>query len=171
MANTPATSQPGRPAIDWDEAFAFYASLPPAQRSYQRVATEFGVSVRTVEKHGLAEGWKERVQAIRRNAAAETERTLAHAQAEQAEKYLKLIEGTLIGYADRLRRGEMRMTPADLERLHRLSQELTNPSSDRQPSTTGEAPARSAEHLAEVLAALEAAGALKAFGLTLEPRQ
>ena len=38
----------GRPAIDWEQAFAFYASLPAERRSYQAVADKFGVSVRTV---------------------------------------------------------------------------------------------------------------------------
>ena len=49
---------------------------------------------------------------------------LWQARVEQIGKTIRLIDASLIGYAEKLRRGEVRMTPADLERLHRLHQQL-----------------------------------------------
>lgn len=40
-------SDRGRPACDWEQAFVYWAALPPERRSYAAVAAEFGVSART----------------------------------------------------------------------------------------------------------------------------
>ena len=158
----------GRPAIDWEQAFAYYASLQPDGRCYQAVADEFGVSVRTVEKHGRNEQWKQRLQAIKTQAAAEINRALGQARAEHLVDLAKLIEASLIGYAEKLRRGDVRMGPADLDRLHKLwrqlSDELNQPS---EPASTDPAPAatRPAEHTAAVIEALIETGTLAALGL------
>ena len=52
-ANRKPGSNRGRAAVDWQRAFQFYAAVPPAERDYRRVAEEYRVSVRTVERHGL----------------------------------------------------------------------------------------------------------------------
>ncbi|HEV2590450.1 MAG TPA: hypothetical protein VGU02_01030, partial [Gaiellaceae bacterium] len=52
-------SNSGRATIDWQQAFLFYVSLPPEQRDYQTVADEFGVSRRTVERHGRTDRWQQ----------------------------------------------------------------------------------------------------------------
>src|SRR5712691_6354934 len=101
----------GRPAIDWEQAFTFYASLPAERRSYQAVADQFGVSVRTVEKHGRQDKWKQRLRGINAQVAAETNNSLSQSRAEQIGKLVKLIDATLIAYADKLRRGDLRMSP------------------------------------------------------------
>ena len=41
-----------RSKIDWDEAFAFYASLGPA-RTYGEVASKYGVSEGAVRKRAI----------------------------------------------------------------------------------------------------------------------
>jgi hypothetical protein len=63
-------SDRGRAALDWNQAFLFYAGLPPEQRSYAAVAAEFGVSARTVERHGRKERWRERAHELDREATA-----------------------------------------------------------------------------------------------------
>ena len=35
-------SNRGRPALDWNQAFLYYAALPPEQRDYATVAAELG---------------------------------------------------------------------------------------------------------------------------------
>ena len=55
--------------MDWGEAFVDYASLPDGRRTYRAVAERFGVSVRTVERHGHEGRWRERVQQHKRDAA------------------------------------------------------------------------------------------------------
>lgn len=156
----------GRVAIDWEEAFAYYASLPPRERSYSTVATEFGVSQRTVERHGREEGWRKRLRSIGKQVAVETDSALVEAHKAHREKVIKLLEATFIGYAEKLRQGEMRMTPADLERLHRLFQQLADdPGPHEAGSTRAVAPIRSEEHVQDVLDALADCGALAALGL------
>jgi hypothetical protein len=159
----------GRAAIDWEQAFAFYAALPPHQRCYQAVADRFGVSVRTVEKHGRNDHWKQRLQSINAHATAEADAALGEARAEHLVNIAKLIEASLIGYAEELRRGEVPIRPADLQRLHKLWRELNDelgvanaPTSTSPPEAI--AP-RSAEHTAAVIAALRESGALAALGL------
>lgn len=161
----------GRPALDWEQPFAFYASLPVEQRSYQRVADQFGVSVRTVEKHGRQDRWKQRLAEIRARVAEETNSSLSQSRAEQVVRLVKLIDASLIAYADKLRRGDMRMSPADLDRLHKLWQQLSDELAEpigSTPEVDGPAkPTRSPEHTAEVLSALSRSGALESLGLRL----
>src|ERR671938_98760 len=86
-------SDRGRPAVDWEQAFAHYAALPPELRSYEAVAREFAVSVRTVEKHGRLGRWRERVRAIEAQATAELDAQLGQARAKQLADVEKLIGG------------------------------------------------------------------------------
>ena len=160
-----------RAATDWEQAFAFYAALPPAQRTYAAVAAEFGVSVRTVETHGREEQWKARLQAIKEETRSRTAEALTEARVEEVEKLRRLIDASFVGYAEALR-GGMRMSPVDLERLNRLSlaliEEATAP---RQPlDVAGQDVAeRTIEHASAVLDALAETGALEALGLTRTP--
>jgi hypothetical protein len=82
-------------------------------------------------------------------------------------KTIRLIDATYIGYADKLRRGEMRMVPGDLEKLNRLLEQLTAELAAPAPPAAAAAasPPRSPEHLAAVIAALAESGALEPLGL------
>jgi len=159
------------PAIDWDAAFIYYASLSPAERSYAAVAEKFGVSIRTVETHGRKENWKQRVQVIRVEARARTADSLVMARVAAIEELRRLIDASLVAYAEALRNG-MRMGPADLERLNRLSLAITEEALTPQPlgpEEPAEQPLRTTEHTRAVLDALAETGALEALGLTLLP--
>src|SRR6266851_4987616 len=168
MADRGNAKQGARAAIDWEAAFAFFASLSPERRSYAAVAAEFGVSVRTVERHGRSEQWQQRLRLIKAQAAAETNSMLGSARAEQIGKLVKLIDASLVAYAERLRRGYVRIGPADLDRLYKLWQQLQHelaqppePEVDEQPAS----PARSPEHTAAVIEALRETGTLSALGM------
>jgi hypothetical protein len=158
----------GRPAIDWEQAFLFYASLHPSARTYDAVAVKFGVSARTVERHGREERWQARLNEIQTEVAAGTNTSIAQGRVEQAMKTMRLIEASFIGYAEKLRSGEMRMVPGDLEKLNRLLGQLheqlaATPSPARE--TPPAASTRTAEHVNEVIGALAETGALAALGL------
>jgi hypothetical protein len=178
MAASRATgSDLGRPKIDWEEAFTYYASLPDPERSYQSVATQFDVSVRTVENHGRRDNWATRLQTIKATAAQEADALLSQARLEQSRKIVQLIEATLVGYAQKLRQGEIRMAPSDLEKLtrllHQLQSELrsdiTHPDHNPIAPRPEQSTSRSAVHIADVVAAL--AGALEPLGLQpIDPR-
>lgn len=160
-----------RPVIDWDDAFFYYGGLPPAERSYAAVAAKFGVSVRTVETHGRKEKWKERVSEITVETRARTADSLIEARVAEVEEMRHLINASLAGYAEALRKG-MRMSPADLERLNRLSLALTEEVLSPQPlgrEDNAERAVRTTEHASAVLDALAETGALEALGLTRIP--
>ena len=168
MAGSQNQKRGARAAIDWEAAFAFYAALPPGDRSYQAVSDEFGVSVRTVETHGCDEHWKARLRAIQDEARSRTAESLTEARVEEIEKLRRLIDASHVVYAEALRNG-MRMSPADLERLNRLSLALLDEVASPKPSphlNEDEQAPRTMEHATQVLDALDEVGALEALGLT-----
>jgi hypothetical protein len=164
-------SRLGRAVVDWEKAFVFYAALPAQTRSYGAVATEFGVSPRTVERQGRQRGWTQRLSEIDAAAAAETDQRLGQARAEQTVKLRKLIDVTFIAYADNLRRGDVRIGPADLDRLHKLWRQLDNELEHPPARAVTPAVTRTPEHTAAVLQALREAGALDALGLHSEQEE
>jgi hypothetical protein len=150
----------GRAAIDWEAAFAVYASLPPERRSYGAVAARFGISTRTVETHGLRDRWRERSRRIDREATVVAERRIGKARAEQIAEVLGLIEASLNAYREQLRDGEVRVRPADLSPLVKLLNELSGEEPGPAEAETAAGPAESlpsVEHMAAVIAALHEA--------------
>lgn len=117
-------SKEGRPLIDWEAAFVFYASLPDPTRSYQAVAAHYGVSVRTVEKHGRTGRWRERVAQIQASAAESADAQLAEQRAAKLAELELLIEAVMTTFAHQLRAGTVKVVPADLLRLFKLREEL-----------------------------------------------
>jgi hypothetical protein len=155
-----AGSDLGRATIDWDAAFVAYAALPPEQRSYRTIAEAYGISPRTVETHGRRDRWRERARELDQQAVRKAERAVARTRSDQITDVLKLIEASLVAYAQQLRQGEVRIVPADLPRLVRLLNELAaEPELEPDQPTVRErvVPPTSAslEHLTEVLAALQ----------------
>jgi hypothetical protein len=159
-------SDRGRAAIDWEAAFAYYAALPPERRSYDAVAREFAVSVRTVEKRGRLGRWRERVRAIEAQAGAELDRQLGQARVKQIADVEKLIEASFLTYAQQLRNGDVQIKAADLPRLVKLLLDLWQEPAAPEPALTASAArpvpsaVRSLEHKLEVLRALHESGAL-----------
>lgn len=164
MAERKPGSDHGRPLIEWNQAFLFYAGLPPDQRSYQLVADEFGVSVRTVERHGRSERWKERARGLDRSAAAAAAERVRDQRTEKLLDVEKLIDASYLTYATQLRDGKVRMSPADLPRLHKLRSDLwtetDTPAAEPVEPEIVEA-IDPAEHRLQVLRALDAAGVLE----------
>jgi hypothetical protein len=153
--------------VDWEDAFAYYAALAPSERSYAAVADHFEISPRTVERHGREEQWKKRLSEIHAHVEANTNAMIAESRIAQMTNTIKLIEATFIGYAEKLRRGDVRMVPGDLEKLNRLLGQLTDelaapPNISASPSAL----TRSPEDVAAVMEALAECGALDALGLT-----
>jgi hypothetical protein len=161
-------SDRGRPVIDWKQAYAFYAALPAESRSYAAVADQFGVSVRTVEKHGRQEGWRQRVRELEAQAAVELDRQLGQARVKQLADVQKLIEASFLSYAQQLRNGDVQIKAADLPRLVKLLVELWQEPLEQAVSPTAPAAAAaqaasgecSPEHKLAVLRALHESGVL-----------
>ncbi len=155
----------GKAAIDWEAAFLYYAALDPGQRSYQAVADQFGVSARTVERHGLVDQWKQRAAAIDRDAAKTAAIQLAKDRADKLANVDKLIEASLTSYANQLLQGSVKLSPADLPRLHKLRTELWNDPTADPPAAEHEViedeQVDPTEHKLAVLRALHDAGILQ----------
>ena len=160
-------SDHGGPLIDWQgEGFLFYAGLAPEQRSYQTVADQFEVSVRTVERHGRDEHWKERARELDRAAAQAAAEQLRDQRTEKLLDMEKLIDASYLTYASQLRDGKVRLSPADLPRLHKLRTEVwaetDTDNADVQPAEPEPAEAIDpAERKLDVLRALQEAGVLQ----------
>ncbi len=175
-ANRPSGSDRGRALIDWEQAFQFYASLPDPERSYQRVADQYGVSVRTVEKHGRLEQWKQRLGGIRAEAAGQADARLAEQRAEKLAELELLIEATMTTYAHQLRSGSVRVAPVDLQRLFKLREELwaqeAAQSGARQAAQAAASAATAADRetrMVELLRALHEAGAFERLRNLITP--
>jgi hypothetical protein len=156
----------GRAAIDWAAAFLDYASLPGNQRSYQAVADKFGVSVRTVEKHGREERWTERARELDRAASQLAAERLRDGRVDALGDIEKLAKASLVSFAGRLRDGQIRMTVADLQKVHKLLNELWQQTDEAIPiepsvSETAAAQVDSPEYQLEVLRALIDVGLLQ----------
>jgi hypothetical protein len=157
-------SRLGRAAIDWQHAFQYYAGTPADQRDYRKVAEHFGVSVRTVERHGLKERWRARAAEIDAEAARAAAAELSKERAATIADTERLIKAAYVAFAQQLREGRVRVTPADLPRLHKLLVELwQEPPAELArpaPQPTSEADDDPLTHKLEVLLALRDAGVL-----------
>jgi hypothetical protein len=134
-----AGSDRGRPIIDWEAAFQFFAAQPAEKRTYAAVAAHFGVSRRTVETHGRSGRWVERVHAIEADAARSADRELGRTRAEQLADSRKLVEASFVSYARQLAAGDVRITASDLVGLIKISLQLWGEPTDPAESLSAEA--------------------------------
>ena len=158
-------SRRGRSVIDWNKAFLFFASLTPELRDYQTVANEFGLSVRTVERHGREERWRERARKLDREGAQLAAEQIRDARAKDVVDLKKLNDASKAAYAMQLRDGTLKFNPNHLpkflsmdERLWALEDEQTAEELAEQPQHAHAAD--SYEHKLAVMRALNEAGAL-----------
>ena len=155
----------GRSIINWEDAFLSYLSFPPEQRSYKAVADKHGISVRTVERHGRTERWKERAREIDRSAANLAAERLRDERAESLLDTEKLIQASMVTLAGQLRAGTVKVRPADLPALHKLRTmlwEQTDGFAEPDPTpTTPRGAGDAIERKRDVLRALDDAGVLQ----------
>ena len=129
----------GRTAVDWAEAYTYFTGLPSNQRSYRAVAERFGVSVRTVERHGRRERWRERAAMVDADAIRQADRKLGRARADQLADFHRLIEASCIAYARQLASGRVRVTASDLVGLMKMSLQLFGQADSRGELSPGSA--------------------------------
>lgn len=73
------------------EAFSFYVSLGIA-RSYEAVATKFGVSKRAVVKHADRENWQARLAQIESEVRAKADKKSAETLEDMQDRHLKTLQ-------------------------------------------------------------------------------
>lgn len=155
----------GGARIDWLEAFHYYAALSRERRTYRRVAERFALSARTVERHGLKEEWRKRATQIDADAAEAARAALVSERASKLLDTEKLIDATHVSYAQQLSSGRVKVSPADLGRLHELRKRVWDDAALEAPAAAPAVtePTPTAEqirlHKLQVLRALRDAGA------------
>ena len=75
------------------------------------------MSVRTVERHGREDRWRERVQRHKRDAARTVDEELTARQVDALTYHMRLVEETTAWYDEQLQAGTVKVTPSDLVRL------------------------------------------------------
>lgn len=104
------------------QAFEFYASGPRA--TYQVVARETGVSVRTIKSWARKYSWKQRIQAREAGMASQLAgRGLAQG-VEETERNLKIVRLAIGRVAKAISDEQVKMSMTDLESLIRMEEHL-----------------------------------------------
>jgi hypothetical protein len=133
------------------------------------------VSVRTVERHGREEGWRERVQRHKRDAARTVDEELTAKQVDGLFAYLRLIEKTTDRYDEHLEADRVKLSPSDLGRLISYHQQVGDRLAALAQSDPGDqgiaAPTKEQrlEHKLDVLRNLLRAGQLDELLEVLDP--
>ena len=81
-----------------DDAFGYYIGLGPS-RSYEAVASKYGVSKRSVTRLAVREHWQQKDASIRHNAQAATEKRAEEtieAMTERHLRYLRAIQSRAV---------------------------------------------------------------------------
>ena len=73
------------------EAFDFYVALGP-DRSYQKVADEYGVSKRAVTKLAGREGWQRRLEDLERRSRERSDEKAVESLEAMSERHLRLLK-------------------------------------------------------------------------------
>jgi hypothetical protein len=107
--------------VDWEDAAVFFIALPPGERSYRRVADHYGISVRTVERHGREEGWRQRARLVDAQAARRADEEIADKRGKQLIEFNQLIEASCVVYARGLASGEVKITASEFVGLIKAS--------------------------------------------------
>jgi len=158
-------SNRGRPLIDWQQAFLYYASLPAEQRDYQAVAERFAVSRRTVERHGHQDHWKKQAHELDRESVRAAAERLRDERADKLVDTEKLVAATYLTYANQLVAGQVKVTPNHLVKLFALRERIWGLQDDetadqREQVIQPADPINPTERKLQVLRALEDAGVL-----------
>jgi hypothetical protein len=114
---TPQT-EPGH-----QQAFELYASLGE-RRSYRRVASQLGVSERTVRNWAKQEKWRERLGEREDQVARQLSDRSMHSSFSERERDLKIVRMAKIKLTKDIAEGRVKGRVTDLEMLIRLEAEL-----------------------------------------------
>jgi hypothetical protein len=74
------------------DAYAYYCSLPPAERSYEAVAEYCNMSERAVADAAKREHWQERIADQERRARDRVDEKMVESIAQMSERHLKVLK-------------------------------------------------------------------------------
>ncbi len=114
-----------------ERAFEYYYALGE-KRSYEKVATEFGVSLSTVKLWGKSFRWKERIRERDIEVARQMASRTIGEEVSHRERNLQIVHMALVQLAKAVADGHVKMTLGDLDRLIRLESFLRDEPDSRQ---------------------------------------
>ncbi len=132
------------------KAFEYYYALGE-KRTYQRVATRFGVSLNTAKLWGRSFRWKERIRQRDLEVAREVATRTLNDEVSRRERSLQIVQMALVQLAKAIAEGNVKMTMADLDKLIRLEAFLCDQPDSRQEVVFGDLKNKSREELREMM--------------------
>lgn len=129
------------------------------------MADAYQVSVRTVERHARTDAWRQKAREFDGSAIARAREQLCDERAEALVDTERLIGASFVTYASQLQHGEVKVTPADVARLHKLRNEIWAERDDHTDIKFGDEPQTDpidpTERKLQVVRALDDAGVLR----------
>lgn len=124
-------SGPQRTRIDWDAALAFYVALGPTERSLQRVADEFPVSLASVKKWAKRKDWHDVAAKADAQAGQVALDRAVRSRSERTEAVLKLVDEYLDQTTEKIKAKGLDIKASDIPHLVKLAELLLGEPTDR----------------------------------------
>lgn len=118
-----------RPRIDWDAAFAYFASDPTI--SFGKVGKQFGVSDVAVGKHAKRDNWNQRRAELLEQAANSALQRARRTREQRITKVLGLVDSAIDGFDTQLDAKIAEAKLSDLPALVKLTELLEGEATDR----------------------------------------
>lgn len=122
---------PPRTRINWGAARARYVALDRHERTYARIAAEFGVSDVSVRKWARREGWAALAASEDAKSANTHLRHAVKTRDARVAATLRIVDGVLDSFVDDLDARAREAKLADLPALVRLAELLEGEATDR----------------------------------------
>jgi hypothetical protein len=133
-----------------EKAFEYYYALG-TKRSYEKVASKFGVSLGSVKLWGKSFNWADRLQEREAQVARELATRAINDEVSRRERSLQIVQLALVQLAKAIAEGKVRMTLGDLDKLIRLEAFLNDLPDARQEIVFGDLKNKSSEELREMM--------------------
>ena len=132
------------------KAFEYYYSLGE-HRSYEKVATEFGVAVSTVKLWGTSFRWKQKIRDRDLEIAREVATRTLGSEVSRRERNTQIIQMAILQLAKAVAEGQVKMTLSDLDKLIRLEAYLNDEPESRQEIIVHDLKDKSDEELRSII--------------------
>jgi transposase len=113
------------------KAFEYYYSLGE-HRSYDKIATKFGVARSTVKLWGTSFRWRERIRDRDLEVAREVATRTLDSEVSRRKRNTQIIHMAILQLAKAVAEGQVKMTLSDLDKLIRLEAYLNDDPDSRQ---------------------------------------
>jgi hypothetical protein len=132
------------------KAFEYYYSLGE-HRSYDKVATKFGVARSTVKLWGTSFRWRERIRDRDLEVAREVATRTLGGEVSRRERNTQIIHMAILQLAKAVAEGQVKMTLSDLDKLIRLEAYLNDEPESRQEIIVGDLRDKTDQELEEIV--------------------